>query len=613
MKKVAIVGRTNVGKSTLFNALVRRRVAIVEDEEKVTRDALSLFVTLGHSGKKRKEGRKSSSYDWKLLESEAQRELEEEMRLSEERKPGREETRRFLLDDRSEEVLEDDDSFDEDEWDIDESKSFEEQQFTDDDALYDAFEKGLDYNSVKGVFRRESPDFATLEALSAEDLTATSGFIDDGYNSDRGNSDERENEARDYQDGRVRDGSVTFILTDTGGIVDEHDGVLDHLVAKQVDLAILDSDLIIAVFDGQHGVHPLDKEIVQKLKRTEVPVLWVINKCEKDSTRLNSVEFYNLGIPEFIQVSSAHRFGMRELEAQILETLSSVGDKERENPSDGAIKVALVGKPNTGKSSLVNRLLGNENTVIVSEIAGTTRDTTIHQLKREGRNLTLYDTAGLRKKSRVESNTVERFSTLRTLQTVNEADVVILVLDASNEMLAQQDIKVANLVAARGKPLMIVINKWDLVEKDHRTVKAIENYIRKEVPTVSYAPLIFVSAKTGRRCPNIIDEIFTAYAESQVRLKTSEVNKVFTKAFVKSPPPAYHGTPVKVAFATQIQTNPPTFVCFLNRLGKFRDSYRRYLEKEIRQSYKFRANPIRLIFKRKTQPNEAKKNVISLL
>lgn len=598
MKKVAIVGRTNVGKSTLFNALVRRRVAIVEDEEKVTRDALSLFVTLGHSGKKRKEGRKSSSYDWKLLESEAQRELEEELKLGDEGRFRREESRRFLLEEESEEHFEEEDSFDDDECYVNESQSFDGQELTDDEALYDAFEKGLDFNSVKGVFRRESPELAaSSELLSSEEE----------------NLDEREDELRASKDEMVRDGSVTFILTDTGGIVDEHDGVLDHLVAKQVDLAILDSDLIIAVFDGQHGVHPLDKEIVQKLKRTEVPVLWVINKCEKDSTRLDSVEFYNLGIPEFIQVSSAHRFGMRELEAQILETLSSVGDKEREDPSEGSIKVALVGKPNTGKSSLVNRLLGNENSVIVSEIAGTTRDTTVHQLKREGRQLTLYDTAGLRKKSRVESNTVERFSTLRTLQTVNEADVVILVLDASNEMLAQQDIKVANLVAARGKPLMIVINKWDLVEKDHRTVKAIENYIRKEVPTVSYAPLIFVSAKTGRRCPNIIDEIFTAHAESRVRLKTSEVNKVFTKAFIKSPPPSYHGTPVKVAFATQIQTNPPTFVCFLNRLGKFRDSYRRYLEKEIRQNYKFKANPIRLIFKRKTQPNEAKKNVISLL
>jgi GTP-binding protein len=416
--------------------------------------------------------------------------------------------------------------------------------------------------------------------------------------------------SRDRNFINVRYEDYVFTAVDTGGLIGEEDyNKLADAVTKQSELAIRDSHLVLAVFDGLDGVNPLDEHVVNLLRKSGKEIIWVINKCEKPSTAVQSAEFYGLGLDEVICVSAAHRLGIDELGKAIIKKLSKLGfspriesehDQVRENKP---IRISIVGKPNVGKSSIVNKILG-EDRVVVSELAGTTRDSIDSRVLRNGEPYILVDTAGLRKKARVEDGTIERFSNLRTLKSLVGCDVVCLVLDATDGTPTEQDQTIAELINQRGKPLMLIVNKWDLVEKDHRTVKAFTDRVYKSLPFVRYAPIIFVSALTGRRCPNIMERAAEVWSKAQKRIPTSDLNKMLDAAFKYNTPPVVRGEPIKLYFATQVSSNPPTIVMFMNYPKELPIAYVRYLKTKIRDHYDFAGSDLRFILKKRTQKNQ---------
>ncbi len=393
-----------------------------------------------------------------------------------------------------------------------------------------------------------------------------------------------------------------FTLVDTGGLVGEEDNLLKEAVRAQTDSAIREADLIVAMFDGLHGLHPLDREVVQIIRRSEKPVVWVVNKCESPNTELNAAELYGLGIEEFVPVSAAHNRGIKELIGKVraaLELPTKKSDLSETKISDpGPIKVAIVGKPNVGKSTFINRLVGEER-LVTSEIAGTTRDSIMIPLKRDGQDYFVYDTAGLRKKGKVDEG-VERFSNLRALSVLADADVAILIIDAT-EGVNDQDEKIGGLIHERGRGFIIAVNKWDAVEKDHKSVKEYEAMIRSSLKYAAYAPIIFISALSGRRCPNVLEKAREIVEKGKLRAKTSELNKVLSKAVEKRPPASYRGEPIKLFFATQTSDAPPEFVLFFNFPARVNFSYERYLKNTIRDEFGFDGYDIKIRLRKRTE------------
>jgi GTP-binding protein len=434
-----------------------------------------------------------------------------------------------------------------------------------------------------------------------------------------------------------------FALVDTGALVGEEDLVLHDSVKAQTQLAMKQSDLIIVVFDGLHGLHPLDSEVVDLVRQMEKPVIYVANKCEKPSSAITATELYGLGLEEILPLSAAHRRGIKELLAK-MESLvgpselvreladgedasyefsededgvpqnlaeqaddADIGDQlpeelpiAQEEDSDRAINIAIIGKPNVGKSTFVNRLLGEER-MITSPIAGTTRDSIKSDLTRNGQRFEIVDTAGLRKKAGVRDGSVERFSNIRTLRSLAQSDVAVFLLDASEGVPTEQDAKIVGLAHEKGKSLVIVVNKWDLIEKDPRIAEAYRQAIRAVFKFAAYAPVIFVSALTGQRCLAVFDEVSKVFAASKIRLSTAEVNKIFTDAFLTKPPPVYRGVPIKLLYATQAATNPPTFAVFVNHPERLRFNYERYLKNCVRKRYPFPGCDIRILFRRRSR------------
>lgn len=445
---------------------------------------------------------------------------------------------------------------------------------------------------------------------------------------------------RDRVYGVVRRGGDPFAVVDTGGITDEVAGELDAKVREQVELALLESDLLVVMLDCMQGVHPLDAEVVELVRRATKPVLWVINKCERAGSDIEAAEFYSLGIQEPVLISATHRQGVRQLVKRVRETLGLRAEEEREANTRASrraeaqdlaeeaaellkiaeaqgedfipevpeveipnVTVALVGRPNVGKSSLMNRILGNDQ-VVVSEMPGTTRDSVHIDLVRDGRSFTLIDTAGLRKKARVADGSVERYSTLRTLRALAQADVALVVLDATEGGPPEQEAKIARLVHDRGKGLVIVVNKWDAVEKDHTSVHSYTETIYRTMPFAKYAPILFVSALQGRRCPSILKVAAEVSDGRRVRLATSQVHRIFDRAFLDKPPPVYRGSPVKLLYATQVESSPPTFVLFVNTLARLKPSYERYLERMVRRSHPFTGSALRIVLRKRTSKEE---------
>ncbi len=395
-----------------------------------------------------------------------------------------------------------------------------------------------------------------------------------------------------------------FSLIDTGGMAGEQEEVLEDSVREQTQLAIEQADLVLCVFDGMEGPTPHDKEVVDQLRRLGKPTFFVANKTESPVTQTTSSEFYTLGIDNIHNVSAVHHQGVRELIEVVREFFGdTVGPIERSEEEKKQIRVAIVGKPNVGKSSLVNRILGDDR-LITSDVPGTTRDSIDITLVREGQEFVIVDTAGLRKKSHVDDMTIERFGNLRTLRALVMADVAVLVLDATQDAPTDQDIRIAALIHERGRPMIIVVNKWDAVEKDHRTAKELEDGVHAALRVTRYAPVLFVSALTGQRCPSVLKKAREVFEGSRVRVKTSDLNRVLGKAFSRRPPPVYRGEPVKLFFATQVEVSPPTFVLFVNQSAKLGGVYQRYLLGQLRREYPFSGTDIRLIFRKRTSKSQ---------
>jgi len=401
---------------------------------------------------------------------------------------------------------------------------------------------------------------------------------------------------------------VPFWLVDTGGVLGDEDPAMEPLVRSQAEVAIAEADIVICVLDGIHGPHSHDEEVVRLLRQSGKPTLWVINKTEKAQSKLEASEFYGLGIDDYFLVSAAHREGIGELVAAIKTHAKKLGAPDTsELPKDERVRIAIVGKPNVGKSTLINTLSGNKR-LVVSPVAGTTRDAIDVEITREGKKFVLVDTAGLRRKTRVDDDSVERYSNLRTTKSIAGSDVVVLMLDATEGVPSDQEKKIATLAHEKGKGLILALNKWDAVEKDYKSVKVFENTIREAFKFAPYAPIIFLSALTGRRCPNLLDLVAQVAANRTMRIPTGKLNRLIERALFKNPPPVYRGHPLKAFFVTQISEAPPTIIVFTNYPRGITDPYVRFLRKCIREEFPLEGTDIRLIFKKKSEKS-AKKDV----
>ena len=380
-------------------------------------------------------------------------------------------------------------------------------------------------------------------------------------------------------------------VIDTGGIQLE-DQPFDKEIKAQVDIAIEESDVIIFIVSGKDGITSDDMYIAKMLQKQKKPVVLAVNKIDDNSKMDNIYEFYNLGLNDPIAVSGIHGIGIGDLLDECIKKLSV----KQKDDYEGSIKFAVIGQPNVGKSSLVNAIL-NEERVIVSNIEGTTRDAIDTPFVYNGQDYVVIDTAGIRKKGKVYEN-IEKYSVLRALSAIERSDVVLFVIDGEKG-IREQDKHVAGYAYEAGKAIIIIYNKWDTVEKDDKTINEVTLKIRNEFTYLSYAPIIFVSAKTKQRVKDIIPMINDVYNYANLRIDTSILNEVIMDAQMQTPAPAINGKRFKILYATQVSTMPPTFVLSVNDPKLLHFSYRRYLENKIREAFGFDGTPIRIIARKK--------------
>jgi GTP-binding protein len=379
-----------------------------------------------------------------------------------------------------------------------------------------------------------------------------------------------------------------FFIVDTGGVIEGSDEPLDQAIRHQALAAVDEADVILMLVDGKDGVHPLDEKLAEVLRKASKPVLLVANKIDNHPLDQSHHDFWSLGIGEPIPVSALSGKGSGDLLDRVLEALpESLAD---EGPPD-AIRVAVVGKPNVGKSSLVNRLFGVER-VVVSDVAGTTRDPVDTPMQYHGQTLVFVDTAGLRRQAKVKDS-LEYYSALRTDRVVREADVCVLLVDATEELHAQ-DIRIAETAWEAGKGLIILVNKWDLVEKETMTAPHFEKKVQERIPFLKWVPFAFTSALTGQRVRKTLDLILQVQEERQRRIETHEVNEVLEALVRRQPPPHHRGRPVKIKYGTQVTAAPPTFSLFFNFPKSGPAHYIRYLNNGFRSSWQFMGSPIRI-------------------
>lgn len=384
----------------------------------------------------------------------------------------------------------------------------------------------------------------------------------------------------------------SFTLMDTGGIEPRTDDVILSQMKAQAETAIDMADLIVLVVDITTGMTATDKDVAQMLLKSKKRVLLCVNKVDSTGEPPPELyEFYNLGLGDPYPVSSTHGLGTGDLFDAIVERLPEESEAEE---SEGLIKVAVIGKPNAGKSSLINRILGEER-VIVSNIPGTTRDAIDQYYKNETGEYIFIDTAGIRKKSKVDE-AIERYSVLRAYMAVDRADVCILMIDAA-EGVTEQDTKIAGYAHEAGKACIIAVNKWDTVEKTDRTLDEYTEKVREGLAYMTYAPVIFISALTGQRVQKLFELIRFVYEQNSIRISTGRLNEVLAEATARVQPPTDKGKRLKVLYMTQVSTKPPTFVIFCNRAELFHFSYRRYLENQIREVFGLTGTPVRFIIR----------------
>ena len=377
-----------------------------------------------------------------------------------------------------------------------------------------------------------------------------------------------------------------FTVIDTGGIDNDSDDIIPAQMRRQAELAMDTADVILFVVNDRDGVTPQDREIAEQLRRTKKPIVLAVNKVDNKNVPDYFYDFYELGVGEPLPISASVGLGIGDLLDVVAENFPK--DSNMEENKD-VIKVAIVGKPNAGKSSIINRILGEER-VIVSPIAGTTRDAIDTYFHVKDQEYLFIDTAGIRKKSKIDEN-IEKYSVIRSYAAVERADVVLIVIDA-NIGISEQDSKIAGLAHNAGKSTVIVVNKWDLVEKDNKSIQTYTESIRQELPFMSYAPIIFVSTTTGQRFGKIIESINAVYQESQKRVPTGLLNDVIGEAVVMNQPPSDKGRRLKIYYATQVSVQPPTFTIFINDRELFHFSYQRYLENQIRENFGFEGSPV---------------------
>ena len=387
-----------------------------------------------------------------------------------------------------------------------------------------------------------------------------------------------------------------FTLIDTGGIEPESDDVILKQMREQANLAINMADVIIFLTDVKQGVTAADKEIALMLKKSGKPIVLVCNKADNYERDKNDVyEFYNLGLGEPLPISAANAIGIGDVLDAIYEKFPP---KENDEDEDDIIKVAVIGKPNVGKSSLVNKILGEKRT-IVSDIAGTTRDAIDTYFENDEGKYVLIDTAGIRKKNKVNER-IEKFSVMRSLLAIERADVCLMLIDA-NDGVTDQDAKIAGEAHEAGKGIIIVVNKWDEYEKTTGTLENYKKEIYQKLSYLSYAPIIFISAKTGQRVDKLFGMINEVAKQNAMRISTSVLNQVINEAIAIVQPPTDKGKRLKILYGTQVSTKPPTFVIFVNSKDLFHFSYERYLVNQIRKEFGLEGTPIRIIAREKLE------------
>jgi len=387
-----------------------------------------------------------------------------------------------------------------------------------------------------------------------------------------------------------------FTMIDTGGIEPESKDIILSQMRDQAQIAIDTADVIVFLTDVRQGLVDSDAKVADMLRRSSKPVVLVVNKVDNFDKFLPDVyEFYNLGIGDPHPVSAASRLGLGDMLEAVVAHFpeTEARDEEDERP-----RVAIVGKPNVGKSSIINKLLG-ENRLIVSDIAGTTRDAVDTEVVHEGKEYIFIDTAGLRRKSKIKEE-IERFSIIRAVTAVERADVVLMVIDAV-EGITEQDAKIAGIAHERGKGIIIVVNKWDAIEKDNHSVKKYENEVRQVLSYLSYAEIMFVSAKTGQRLNKLFDMIDVVIENATLRVSTGVLNEIMTEAIALQQPPSDKGKRLKLFYITQVAVKPPSFVIFVNDKELMHFSYTRYIENKIREAFGFRGTSLKFFIRERKE------------
>ena len=386
--------------------------------------------------------------------------------------------------------------------------------------------------------------------------------------------------------------NYAFTLIDTGGIEPDSKDIILSQMREQAEIAIASADVIIFLVDCRQGLQDADSKVADMLRRADKPVVLVVNKVDNFNTQMADVyEFYNLGIGDPVPISAVSKKGLGDLLDRVTENFpeGAAEDQEDERPH-----IAIIGKPNVGKSSLINKL-ANEDRVIVSDIAGTTRDAIDTTIRYNKQDYVFIDTAGLRRKNKIKEE-IERYSIIRAVTAVERADVIVMVIDAE-EGVTEQDAKIAGIAHERGKGVIIAVNKWDKIEKDNKSVNKYTEDIRKTLSFMPYAEILFISALTGQRLGKLFEMIDMVIANQNLRISTGVLNEIVSEAVVMQQPPSDKGRTLKIFYATQVSVKPPTFVIFVNSKELMHFSYTRYLENKIREAFGFRGTPLKFLIR----------------
>jgi GTP-binding protein len=386
-----------------------------------------------------------------------------------------------------------------------------------------------------------------------------------------------------------------FTIIDTGGIEVESQDIILAQMRRQAQIAIETADVIIFIVDGKQGLTGADTEVAQMLRASKKPIVLVVNKIDHLELEANAFEFYNLGIGNPVAISATQGLGLGDMLDEVVQHFESIYSSTE---NEEYIQVAVVGKPNVGKSSLINKMLGEDRN-IVTNIAGTTRDAIDSKLETAEGKFILIDTAGIRRKSKVNEG-IERYSVIRSLAAVERADVVILIIDATDE-LSDQDEKIIGYAHEMKKAIMVIVNKWDLIEKDDKTMIEYKRKLQAGLNFMAYAPYLFISAKTGQRVHKVLSTVRECFDNYSKRISTGILNEVVNKAVLMQEPPTVANKRLKIYYVTQVDSQPPTFVFFVNNSNLLHFSYQRYLENQLRNSFEFNGTGIRLIFRERKE------------